>query len=276
MGSFTQQAQPSSELSEVSIDAEALENSTTLPPMSETQTESHWDLESELLTAPTEDSKREETKCLSCEREFKRASHLKTHMRSNCGANKSHVCPICTKSFATAQALTAHDKSHADPDSEPMHCMCDSCGLKFLSFQLYLRHTEEGCTQTNGRDKPFKCPECNLFFRTTGHRQSHLKSHRKAAQAVGKPGEIRTVSSAANKRKLKAKSNTQRVSSHDIDYEAHLAKVIAISGDLSNQHNSLGDQSGSLGNCEIPLRRSRQCPIANIGLDYVAGLEGLN
>jgi hypothetical protein len=39
-----QQAQSSSELSEVSINAEALENSTTLPPMSETQTESHWDL----------------------------------------------------------------------------------------------------------------------------------------------------------------------------------------------------------------------------------------
>jgi hypothetical protein len=39
-----QQAQSSSELPEVSIDAEALENSTTLPPMSETQTESHWDL----------------------------------------------------------------------------------------------------------------------------------------------------------------------------------------------------------------------------------------
>ncbi len=39
-----QQTQPSSELSEVSIDAEALENSTTLPAMSEPQTESHWDL----------------------------------------------------------------------------------------------------------------------------------------------------------------------------------------------------------------------------------------
>jgi hypothetical protein len=39
-----QQAQSSSELPEVSLDAEALENSTTLPPMSETQTESHWDL----------------------------------------------------------------------------------------------------------------------------------------------------------------------------------------------------------------------------------------
>jgi hypothetical protein len=39
-----QQAQSSSELPEVSIEAEALENSTTLPPMSETQTESHWDL----------------------------------------------------------------------------------------------------------------------------------------------------------------------------------------------------------------------------------------
>jgi hypothetical protein len=36
-----------------------------------------------------------------------------------------------------------------------------------------------------------------------------------------------------------------------MDSEAHLAKVIAISGDLSNQHNSLGDQSGSLGNLTV-------------------------
>jgi hypothetical protein len=41
------------------------------------------------------------------------------------------------------------------------------------------------------------------------------------------------------------------VSNGDIDSVAHLAKVIAISVDLSNQHNSLGDQSGSLGNLTV-------------------------
>lgn len=45
-------------------------------------------------------------RCLSCGREFKRASHLKTHLRSNCGGNKAYICPICAKSFSNVQSLT--------------------------------------------------------------------------------------------------------------------------------------------------------------------------
>lgn len=37
----------------------------------------------------------------------------------------------------------------------------------------------------------------------------------------------------------------------DVDGSTQLAKVIAITGDLSNQHNSLGDQSGSLANLTV-------------------------
>lgn len=72
-------------------------------------------------------------------------------------------------------------------------------------------------------DKPFKCPECHLSFRTTGHRQSHLKSHRKAAQADGKAGSVRTVSAAPNKRRLKANKSIKQVKS------LHLTKFIYFS-----------------------------------------------
>lgn len=44
-------------------------------------------------------------RCLTCGREFKRASHLKTHMRSSCGV-KAHLCSICNKSFTSIQTFT--------------------------------------------------------------------------------------------------------------------------------------------------------------------------
>ena len=121
-------------------------------------------------------------------------------------------------------------------------------------------------------DKPFKCPECNLSFRTTGHRQSHLKSHRKAAQANDKADSIDVSRDTTNKRKPKVKSTKQvnrfsgasyriivakqslvsvQVTSEDIDTGTHMAKVIAITGDLSSHHNSLGDQTGSLANMTV-------------------------
>ena len=37
----------------------------------------------------------------------------------------------------------------------------------------------------------------------------------------------------------------------DVDNGTQMAKVIAITSDLSNQHNSLSDQSGSMGNLTV-------------------------
>ena len=42
-----------------------------------------------------------------------------------------------------------------------------------------------------------------------------------------------------------------QVTSEDIDTGTHMAKVIAITGDLSSHHNSLGDQTGSLANMTV-------------------------
>ena len=55
--------------------------------------------------------------------------------------------------------------------------------------------------------KPFKCPECHLCFRTTGHRQSHLKSHRKASLAAtsGTQTVVSQTSAAIAKKKIVTK-----------------------------------------------------------------------
>lgn len=85
---------------------------------------------------------------------------------------------------------------------------------------------------------------------------------------MGKVKAIRTVTGVANKKKPRAKTAKQvknglgfetsllkislkQMVNVDVDGGNHMAKVIAITGDLSNQHNSLGDQSGSLANLTV-------------------------
>ena len=52
-------------------------------------------------------------RCTECGREFKRASHLKSHMRTHTGI-KPYPCDACGKAFTSKQILTAHQKTHAD------------------------------------------------------------------------------------------------------------------------------------------------------------------
>lgn len=119
---------------------------------------------------------RPDRKCNICGKQFKKPIDLRRHVRTHT-KEKPFTCEICSKSFALLCTLKSHLKIH----EEIKHLFsCQVCSKKFTckgSLTVHLRiHTAS---------KPYGCPHCSLSFRTTGHRQSHIKAHLKEAKKKG-------------------------------------------------------------------------------------------
>lgn len=119
---------------------------------------------------------RPDRKCNICGKEFKKPIDLRRHVRTHT-KEKPFTCEICSKSFALLCTLKAHLKTH---EENKQLFSCQVCSKKFTckgSLTVHLRiHTAS---------KPYNCPHCSLSFRTTGHRQSHVKAHLKEAKKKG-------------------------------------------------------------------------------------------
>lgn len=115
-------------------------------------------------------------KCNICGKQFKKPIDLRRHVRTHT-REKPFTCEICSKSFALLSTLKSHLKTHGE---NKQLFSCQVCSKQFTckgSLTVHLRiHTAS---------KPYGCPHCSLSFRTTGHRQSHIKAHLKEAQKKG-------------------------------------------------------------------------------------------
>lgn len=99
--------------------------------------------------------------CVTCNAAFKSVGNLHRHEATHV-ETKDFKCPDCPKSFKTKISLKVHKETvHVDVK---VFVQCPECNLIVLETTLRNhiknQHTEEG------RDKPFKCIDCDKLFRS--------------------------------------------------------------------------------------------------------------
>ena len=85
---------------------------------------------------------------------------------------KSYVCDVCGKAFATNQNLKSHVRSHTG--ERPRACDHRGCGAAFVSSQHLVVHK-----RTHTGEKPYVCDveRCGKAFTQSGNLATHKRTH---------------------------------------------------------------------------------------------------
>ncbi|KAF2903204.1 hypothetical protein ILUMI_02984 [Ignelater luminosus] len=121
-------------------------------------------------------------------------------------SKKSHVCPVCQKSFQNSAKLAKHQLSHNG--NSPFKC--EHCKKTFSSKFKLVRHV-----LIHSDRKPFSCSVCERTF----HRKDHLKNHIK-------------VHSPSKKHYVCEKPNCKKEYTSLLSFRKHTALHAAEEGSL--------------------------------------------
>ncbi|XP_074645057.1 zinc finger protein 236-like [Tubulanus polymorphus] len=113
------------------------------------------------------ESGRKSYRCTYCDKDFKKTSHLKQHIRSHTG-ERPYKCNECGKMFVSSGVLKAHSRTHRGIKDHK----CHMCEATFTTNGSLTRHMAIHTSET-----PFKCPICDESFRTSVLCKRHVKLH---------------------------------------------------------------------------------------------------
>lgn len=77
-----------------------------------------------------------------CGKMFSKPAKLIEHSRSHTG-ERPYVCPTCSAAYLRSSHLTAHQRTHLNPEDKEYQCAVDGCGKTFWTEQ-HLRRHEKG------------------------------------------------------------------------------------------------------------------------------------
>ncbi|NWI93671.1 ZN835 protein, partial [Pitta sordida] len=113
--------------------------------------------------------------CAECTYTTYVLSNLELHIRTHTG-EKPYSCSVCQMKFRTSSHLRRHRVTHFNMEH-----------FKELPVKTYTCEECGYCTAHNGNlkphlrihtgEKPFKCGQCALAFRTSSHLKRHLLTH---------------------------------------------------------------------------------------------------
>ena len=100
------------------------------------------------------------------------------------GIDDKHICSICGKGFTRFVYLRAHVHSHKrkKSQSEDKLHKCSECGKEFLkavSLNCHMiQHKKLQWDKRNSTANPLNCYFCNIPFRDSRHRETHMQMHK--------------------------------------------------------------------------------------------------
>lgn len=152
----------------------------------------------ELYMEKRQPATKQEKICMICDREFKKTSHLKDHMRRHTG-QRPFICHICGKGSTVRSALNKHLRVHSG--ERPFKCevcqkgftstsdrdahqqlhykerayQCGLCSAQFVKPYMLMRHM----MSIHRAERPYKCDICAKAFKTNSHLSAHKHTHGK-------------------------------------------------------------------------------------------------
>ncbi|WP_460122360.1 RHS repeat-associated core domain-containing protein [Pseudomonas sp. S2_C03] len=116
--------------------------------------------------------------CTVCKKVYKSKNILNQHMKIHAG--KGHACPFsdCSKQFRHRGHLNEHMRIHTG--EKPFECPdCKQTFAAHTALRVHLRTFKDRPNHTRGKDKIFKCTQCDIGFTRKSNFTRHFGKYHK-------------------------------------------------------------------------------------------------